>query len=323
MLEETISRISGREDFAAPILISEEQHAAVLTELLDGIRVTPAAILLEPEGRNTAAAVAMAAHWVREQQDDGLMLVMPSDHVIADIDAFHRRMRDALGAAQDGLLVTFGVQPDHPATGYGYIESGSRLERHVNVYAVREFVEKPSLPVAQNYIAGGRHSWNAGIFLFSAASFLAELESLAPEIAGPIAFAMDGRTCDGVLVRPDSDHFQACANLSIDYAVMEKTQKAAVIPVDIGWSDVGSWDALWGVRAKDDMGNSIQGLAVVTDGSGNLIFVNGGPPVAAIGIENSVIISTPDAVLILPRHRAQDAKAIRDMRDKLAASSGV
>lgn len=319
MLEATISRVAGRDGFAPPIFISGEQHFAILRAMLDMLGVAYSAILLEPEGRNTAAAIAMAAHWVAARDGDGVLLVMPSDHVIAHPAAFQAKIETALDAARAGHLVTFGVQPDHPATGYGYIEKGDALAGVDGVYAVREFVEKPPLAVAERYLAEGRHSWNAGIFLFTARAFLAELDRHAPEVAGPIGSAMAQSVEDGPVVRPDHASFLSCANISVDCAVMEKTNHAVVVPVDAGWSDVGSWDALWAVRDKDDGGNSISGDVSVVDCSGNLIFVDGGPPVAALGVRDSVIISTAQGVLVMPRHRSQDMKAIYEAQARRKA----
>lgn len=312
MMEETLRRVSDRPGFAPPVLVTGERHVGILGDLLEATGLSASAILVEPEGRNTAPACAMAAQWIAAHEPDAMMLVMPSDHVIGDLPAFHRRIVDALPVAQAGRLVTFGVRPDHPATGYGYIAKGDRLAGDVDIHEISEFVEKPTLAVAQSYLDGGRHSWNAGIFLFTAAAFLAELEALAPDVAGPIASAMAHAASDGVLTRPDAASFGAATNQSIDYAVMEKTRRAVVVPVDIGWSDVGSWDALWAIRGHDASGNSVTGAAVVEDGSGNLIFIDGGPPVGALGVSDMVVISTAEAVLILPRNRSQDVKTIME-----------
>jgi mannose-1-phosphate guanylyltransferase/mannose-6-phosphate isomerase len=322
MMEETLRRVSDRPGFAAPILVTGERHVGILGDLLAATGLAASAILVEPEGRNTAPACAMAAQWIAARDPEAMMLVMPSDHVIGDLAAFHQRIADALPVAQAGRLVTFGVQPDHPATGYGYIAKGEKLAGDADIYEISEFVEKPSLPVAQAYLDGGRHSWNAGIFLFTASAFLAELGALAPDVAEPIAQAMAEANCDGALTRPDATSFGRATNLSIDYAVMEKTRRAVVVPVDIGWSDVGSWDALWAIRGQDGHGNSVTGPAAIEDGSGNLIFVDGGPPVGALGISDAVIISTAEAVLILPRSRSQEVKAIMEAHRALHAERG-
>jgi len=314
MLEDTIARVSGDARFFDPIFVSGAQHGALLQTILDDLNLRSSAILLEPEGRNTAAAIAMAAHWIVRQDPDALMLVMPSDHVIANPGHFLAKVDHAVGAAQAGHLVTFGVQPDHPATGYGYIESGGALPGMSGIFDVREFVEKPPLAVAEHYLAQGRHSWNAGIFLFRPKAFLDELMQHAPDVALPITAAMEASAVDGHAVRPHAQSFLDSANISIDCAVMEKTDRAVVVPVDIGWSDVGSWDALWTVRDKDAQGNAVRGDVSTVDCNGNLILVDGGAPVAALGMTDCVIISTAEGVLVMPRGRSQDVKKLHETR---------
>ncbi|WIA56103.1 mannose-1-phosphate guanylyltransferase/mannose-6-phosphate isomerase [Sphingobium sp. WTD-1] len=318
MLDETIGRVDGRRGFGGPILVSGQQHLAVVQGILAQSGAEPAALLIEPEGRNTAPAIAMAAHWIVQTEGDGLMLVMPSDHVITDIEAFHRHLDHARPIAEAGHLVTFGIKPDHPATGYGYIEKGEPIREEHSVFQVSKFVEKPPLAVAEQYLADGRYDWNAGIFLFTARHFLDELARHAPAVAEPIARAMAEPSQEGIIVRPEPAHFLSCANDSIDYAVLEKTDRVAVVAVDIGWSDVGTWDALWSVRARDENGNSIQGAAVTLDSSGNLLLSAGGPPIAALGVTDSIVISTAEVVLVLPRDRSQDVKAMIDAFSQLS-----
>lgn len=320
MLEDTIARVAGRSGFAPPIFISGEQHASLLQDMLKARGLDSSGILLEPEGRNTAAAIAMAAHWIADKDDDSLMLVMPSDHVIGDPDLFLAKVDLAVAAARAGCLVTFGVQPDHPATGYGYIESGDPLDGASDIHRVREFVEKPPQAVAERYLAEGRHSWNAGIFLFTPRALLDELERLAPDVAKPVAAAMMAAVVDDGMLRPDRACFLASANISIDCAVMEKTDRAVVVPVDIGWSDVGSWDALWTARNKDRRGNAIRGDVSMVDCQGNLIVVDGGPPVAALGMTDCVVISTSEGVLVMPRHRSQEMKSLHEVHIKRAVA---
>lgn len=318
MLEDTIARVAGRPAFAPPIFISGEQHGPLLTRMLATLAIDASAILLEPEGRNTAAAIAMAAHWIADRGEPALMLVMPSDHVIADPELFLAKVEQAAEAAKAGNLVTFGVQPDHPATGYGYIESGDALDGAPGIHHVREFVEKPPLVVAERYLADGRHNWNAGIFLFTPDAFLGELARHAPDVAGPIEAAMAAVESQDGLSRPDRTGFLASANISIDCAVMEKTDRAVVVPVDMGWSDVGSWDALWTARSKDADGNAVRGDVSTIDCDGNLILVDGGPPVAALGMTDCVIISTAEGVLVMPRRRSPDMKSLHDAHTKRA-----
>lgn len=317
MLEDTLRRVSDPERFAAPVIVAGERHLALLADIIAKAGLSSPTILLEPQARNTAAAIALAACWLRKIHGDVLMLVMPSDHVIGNEAQFHKRIDDAVLAAEAGHLVTFGIQPDHPATGYGYIERGGPVEG-VNLYKVESFVEKPPLAVAEAYFADGRHSWNAGIFLFSVSHFLEELNLYAPEVAIPIGHAMEAADHNGDIVRPERTRFLESADISIDHAVMEKTRRAVVAPVSIGWSDIGSWDALWSIRAKDEFGNSRTGPSVALDCHNNLIFVDGGPPVAVLGVTDSVIVSTAQAVLVLPRNRSQDVKTLFEAHKRLA-----
>lgn len=312
MMQETMLRTAQSADFRGPLVVSSAAHGAIVQQQVEELGLAPSAILLEPEGRNTAAAIGIAAEWIARTEPDALMLVMPSDHVIADVPAFHRAIAAALPAARDGHLVTFGIQPSHPETGYGYIEKGAALAGMDGVHGVERFVEKPPLETAQAYLAGGRHYWNGGIFLFGARAYLDALAALAPQVAAASAKAMDAAAVDGAMVRPEAEAFKASPNVSIDVAVMEKSDRVAVVPVDMGWSDVGSWDALWGIRPQDGAGNAAKGQVISIDGSGNLIYVEGGPPVAAIGVTDSIIVSTAQGVLVMPRDRSQDVKAVVD-----------
>ncbi|MGE4323688.1 MAG: mannose-1-phosphate guanylyltransferase/mannose-6-phosphate isomerase [Sphingobium sp.] len=312
MMQATLKRTAPEFGFEAPIVVSSEKHGEMVVEQVAGIGLDPAAIFLEPEGRNTAAAIALPAYWLAERQPHALMLVMPSDHAIADLAAFHRAIANAAPAARDGRLVTFGIQADQPETGYGYIECGAPLEGMAGVHALAAFVEKPQQHVAEQYVASGRHYWNGGIFLFSVQSYIRELEEHAPAVAQACAAAIVAAKNQGALVRPDGDAFRAAPDISIDYAVMEKTAHAAVVPVDMGWSDVGSWDALWAIREQDGDGNSMKGSVVTIDSSGNLLYVDGGPAVAVVGMTDCVVVSTGDGILVMPRSRAQDVKAVVD-----------
>lgn len=310
MMQETALRTAVLPHFEGPVVVSSAGHGPIVVEQLAAIGVEPSAILLEPQGRNTAAAIGIAAQWIIDSVGDGLMLVMPSDHVIADLPSFHRAIEAATDAAMAGHLVTFGIRPTHAETGYGYIEKGDMLDGLTGLHVVAQFVEKPELALAEHYVAGGRHYWNGGIFLFTARNYMAALHTLAPQVASASIAAMRGANAEGLLVRPDAAAFQASPNVSIDYAVMEKTDRAAVVPVDMGWSDVGSWDALWAIRARDSDNNSTNAAAVTIDSTGNLIYVDGGPPVAALGMHDCVIVSTAEGILVMPRQRSQDVKAI-------------
>lgn len=312
MMQDTMLRTAESAGFRGPLVVSSASHGEIVREQVEALGMTPSAILLEPEGRNTAAAIGIAAEWIARADPDALMLVMPSDHVIADIPGFHVAIAAAVPAALDGYLVTFGIQPTHAETGYGYIEKGAPLAGMDGVHGVARFVEKPPLEKAEAYLAGGLHYWNGGIFLFAARAYLDALATLAPGVAAASAAAMDGATTDGAMVHPHAVAFRASPNVSIDVAVMEQSDRVAVVPVSMGWSDVGSWDALWGIRPQDAAGNARKGPVIDLDGSGNLIYVEGGPPVAAIGMTDSIIVSTAAGVLVMPRSRSQDVKAVVD-----------
>lgn len=259
MLQATIGRFADSNLFGAPIVVGGEEHRFLISDQLAEIGCVPAAIILEPEGRNTAAAIALAAHLALATDHDAILVVVPSDHVIADENGFRAAIATAVPAAEAGYLVTFGVRPDTPETGYGYIEMGPPLDQLDGVHKVAGFQEKPDAAKARTLIESGRHFWNAGIFAFRAVAFLDELARNAPDIAAACAEAMRGATVDRLFTRPARSAFLASPSTSIDYAVMEVTDRAAVVPVDIGWSDVGSWDALWNIAARDDDGNAVQG----------------------------------------------------------------
>ncbi|MGL6044073.1 MAG: mannose-1-phosphate guanylyltransferase/mannose-6-phosphate isomerase, partial [Sandaracinobacteroides sp.] len=320
MLQVTARRASGETAalrFAAPVVVAGEQHRFQVAEQLLHIGVQPQAVILEPEGRNTAPAVALAAHLlVASGNGDGLMLVMPSDHMIADPAAFQAVMAQAAPAAAAGRLVTFGIRPTEPATGYGYIEPA---EADGDVRAVRRFVEKPDAETAARYIASG-YLWNAGIFLVSPAAYLAALELHAPEVARTSRAAAAGASRDGLFERPEAAAFASSPSISLDYAVMERAANVSVAPVDMGWSDVGSWDALWRVTPGDADGNVVRGSGAMIDCTGSLLRNAGGPFVAGLGLHDMVVVATADAVLVAPRSRAEDIRKVVDRleRDGLA-----
>jgi len=307
MLQATVLRASAR-GFAPPLIVAGEAHRFMIADQLGAIGVAARAILLEPEGRNTAAAIALAALSVPRAT---LLLVMPSDHVIADAEAFRAAVATARAAAVAGHLVTFGVRASAPETGFGYIEAGVALS--AGVHAVTRFVEKPDGATAAAFVEGGRHYWNAGIFLFSAGTYLDALRAHAPDIADCMQSAMATPAVDGLFVRPDATAFRACRSTSIDYAVMEPSATTVVVPVDFGWSDVGSWDALWAISAQDADGNALTGEVVATGCRNALLRTDDGPMIAAVGVEDLVVVSTRDAVLVVPRARAQEVKGMVDM----------
>lgn len=311
MLQATVARSAT--DHFSPVIVTGEEHRFHIVDQLKAIGVSPAAILLEPEPRNTAAAIALAAEALMATDSDAVMLVMPSDHVILDEAAFHDAVRKGLSAAKAGLIVTFGITPVRPETGYGYIEAAQALGGLPGVHSVARFTEKPDGDTAQAYVAGGKHYWNSGIFLFMARAYLQELELHAPAVAENCRAAMTSAVTDGHFVRPNRDDFIASTNISIDHAVMERTDKAAVVPVAMGWSDLGSWDSVWEIGDKDQNGNIAKGDVVAIDSHNSLFRSENGPAIAALGVSDLVVVSARDVVLILPRDRAQDVRQIVDV----------
>jgi mannose-1-phosphate guanylyltransferase/mannose-6-phosphate isomerase len=323
LLQRTVRRVADRQGFASPLLVANEEHRFIIAEQLREIAAVPRALLLEPVGRNTAPATCIAALALTETEPAPLMLVMPSDHMIGDLAAFAGAIERAAAAARAGALVSFGIAPQRAETGYGYIRRGGELDGAEGVFAVAEFVEKPGPEQAQAYVASGEHSWNSGIFFFPARVYLDELERLRPEMVAACRNALATAQRDSDFVRLGREAFAACDSDSIDYAVMEHTRRAAVVPVSMGWSDVGSWDALWEMGAKDQHGNSIEGN-VVAEETRNCYLRSEAGLVAAIGIEDLVVVATADAVMVAPRNRTQDvkklvARLVRDRRDEADA----
>ncbi len=323
LLQQTVRRVADGHDFASPLLVANEEHRFIIAEQLREIAAVPRALLLEPVGRNTAPAACVAALALTEAEPDPLMLVMPSDHTIGDLAAFAGAIERAAAAARAGALVSFGIAPQRAETGYGYIRRGSELDGAEGVFAVAEFVEKPGPEQAEAYVASGEHSWNSGIFLFPARVYLDELERLRPDMVAACRNALATAQRDSDFVRLGREAFAACESDSIDYAVMEHTRRAAIVPVSMGWSDVGSWDALWEMGAKDQHGNSIEGNVVAED-TRNCYLRSEAGLVAAIGIEDLVVVATADAVMVAPRNRTQDvkklvARLVKDRRDEADA----
>lgn len=312
MLQETVARVADDAIFAAPVIIANEEHRFIIAEQLRSMGVTPEAIILEPIGRNTAPAALLAALYIAAKDPDGLMLIMPSDHTIADLPSFMAAVHQARNVvAANGALATFGIKPLTPETGYGYIQKGAALPGSDGCFAVRRFVEKPDLATAETYLAAGDYYWNSGMFLFSVQGYRQELENFAPEILAACTKAMSKQSADLSFIRPDSDSFRACPADSIDYAVMERTAHASIVPVDMGWNDVGSWTALWDIGAKDDHGNVING-DVITVNTQNTLLRSEGPAIAAVGLENIIVVATKDAVLVAEKKYAQDVKKVVD-----------
>jgi mannose-1-phosphate guanylyltransferase / mannose-6-phosphate isomerase len=306
MLQETVRRLEGL-DATAPIVVSNEAHRFLVAEQLREIGCQPRAILLEPRGRNTAPAVALAAHAaLAADEGDPLLLVLPADHLIGNTPAFHAAVEIAAVAARDGALATFGVVPKSPETGYGYIRRG-RAER--DLYRIAQFVEKPDAARAQAYLASGEYYWNSGMFLFRARRYLEELEQFAPDIASVVRSSFASATRDLDFTRIDAGVFDACRSESIDYAVMEKTGDAVVIPLDAGWSDVGSWSSLHDACEHDAQGNTLRGDVIVENTHDSYIYSES-RLVATVGLRDYVVVETKDAVLVAPKDRAHDVKKL-------------
>ena len=289
-----------------PIIVCNDEHRFIVAEQLRSDRREAAAIILEPVGRNTAPAVALAALEATASGDDPLLLILAADHVIRDVAGFQAAVFAAAQQAEQGRLATFGIVARSPETGYGYIKSSSLSN---GVGNVEQFVEKPNLETAQEYLASGDYYWNSGMFLFRASVYLDELKKHRPDILLAVKKAYEGKSADLDFVRLDEEAFKACADESIDYAVMEKTSEAVVVPLDAGWSDVGSWSSLWEESEQDNDGNVFRGDVVAHDSKQNLFFSDN-KLIAAVGVEGLVIVDTPDAVMVSPKNRVQEVKAI-------------
>lgn len=305
MVQETLLRLAGIDGLQAPIAVCNEEHRFMMAEQLWDIDAKPATIILEPAGKNTAPAVAMAA--LTASSEDDVLLVLPADHVIADVLVFHKAVIQARELAEQGYLVTFGIVPTEPETGYGYIKRAA--SQHGAAFDVAAFVEKPDLETAKGYLATGEFFWNSGMFAFKAGSFLAELEKFNPRMLAVCRQALAAATVDLDFTRPNRELFLSCPADSIDYAVMEKTDKAVVIPLDAGWNDVGSWSALWDVTDKDPFGNAISGDVLTFDTQNSFIHAQN-KLVAVVGVHDLVVIETDDAVMIASKDRVQEVKQI-------------
>ena len=311
MLQQTALRVATSDGFAPPIVVCNVDHRFMVAEQLRTIDIDPRAIVLEPVGRNTAPAAAIAALMLAEKDPGALLLLLPSDHIVADKAGFLAAIDTAKSAATAGEMITFGVKPERAETGYGYIHRGSELNSQQGVFRVSEFVEKPNSATAEKYLSGGLHDWNSGMFLFAAETYLNEIERLEPKIIASCREAIEKAVGDLDFLRLDPESFSASPAKSIDYAVMEHTDKAAVVPVEIGWNDVGSWTALWDIGDGDDDGNVVHGDVLSLDCAGSYIRTDG-PLVAALGIQDLVLVAMDDCVLVTPRDRAQDVKAVVD-----------
>ena len=303
MVQATWRRVEALADLA-PIVVANEEHRFLVAEQLRQVGAPVPAILLEPVGRNTAPAIAAAALQAMAGGADPLLLVLPSDHVVCDVAGFQRAVREASSAAEAGALVTFGIVPDAPETGFGYIqaEAGDGLRQ------VLRFVEKPDAATARSYLDAGGYYWNSGMFLFRASRYLEELARFRPDIVDAVRAAHAAARHDGDFVRLDKDAFSACPSDSIDYAVMEKTADAMVLPVDIGWNDVGSWSALWDVAERDADGNAHHGDVIAVDSRNSYAYAQ--RLVALVGLDDIVVVETDDAVLVARKDKVQEVKQV-------------
>lgn len=305
MLQLTALRTQGLAGATDPIIVANAGHAAMIREQLADIALDVGEILLEPVGRNTAPAIALAA--LRAPDTAACLLIMPSDHVIADIAAFHRAIAQALPYVAEGWLVTFGITPNAPETGYGYIRMGEAL--NADVARVERFVEKPTADRAEEMLAEGGYAWNAGIFLFRADAFLAALEAHRPDMLDAVRASVAAGSADGALFYPDAEAFAACPSDSIDYAVMEKSDKVACVPVDMGWSDVGSWDSLHEISEGDAQSNVTRGEVLLLGATGCLAHSDG-PRVTLVDVEDLIVVASGGDILVLPRGKAQEVRRV-------------
>jgi mannose-1-phosphate guanylyltransferase / mannose-6-phosphate isomerase len=315
MLQETVRRVSGVAGCAAPIVVSHTDHRFIVAEQLQALGVRPDVQILEPAGRNTAPAVAVAALHASRAEPDAILLVLPSDHIIVNEAAFRDAVAAAARAARRGLLVTFGIQPSHPDTGFGYIELGDALPGEREAFAIRRFVEKPPLDKARAFVESGRFVWNSGMFVLGARRYLEELGRLRPAILAAATKALDTAGKDLDFLRLDKDAFLASPSESIDYAVMEQTAAGAVVRADLGWNDVGSWSALWQVGAKDADGNLVRGDVELHDAAGCYLRADS-RLVYALGVRDLVVVETDDAVLVADRARTQEVKDAVEKLDR-------
>ena len=313
MLQETILRLSGLDNLADPIIVCNADHRFLVAEQCQQIDIKNPTILLESVGRNTAPAIAAAALQSLKTSDDTVLLVLSADHVIQDIDAFHQAINIASSQAQEGKLAIFGIVPTDANTGYGYIKAS---KDDVNgAYKVEEFVEKPDLKTAEFYLEQGNYLWNSGMFMFKADVLIDELTTLSPEIVASVKTAVNNAEQDLDFIRLDKQAFESSRSDSIDYALMEKSNNVVVVPLDAGWSDIGSWSALYDIGAKDGSGNVLKGDVTAQDKTNTYIYASH-HMVTTVGVDNLVVIDTPDATFIASQDKAHEVKSIVESLQK-------
>ena len=309
LFQNTLQRLQGIPDIDLPLVVCNEEHRFMVVEQLCTLGVAHQGIILEPVVRNTAPAIALAAlHLKAQGKVDTLMLVLPADHVIQGKAAFHHAVQQAYQAAREGYLVTFGIVPQKPETGYGYIRQGTAIGG-LSAHKVAAFVEKPDQATAIDYLASGEYLWNSGIFMFRVDLFLEELAQYQPTLLATCEQALTQLSQDMDFIRLDTVTFTACPSISVDYAVMEKTRNAVVIPLDVGWNDVGAWSAVWDIGQKDEDNNVLRGDALLHNAHRNLVYTEQ-RLVALVGVENLVVVDTKDALLVAHRDQVQDVKKI-------------
>ncbi|MBF0134987.1 MAG: mannose-1-phosphate guanylyltransferase/mannose-6-phosphate isomerase [Magnetococcus sp. DMHC-1] len=306
LFQSAVLRLAGMAQVGKPILVCNQEHRFLVAEQMRSVGITPGAILLEPSGRNTAPATTCAALQALQTDPEAILLVLPADHVILDEAGFRKAVEQGLPAAQNGHLVTFGIHPLHPETGFGYIQGGLATQSP-NVFQVSRFVEKPDLETAKKYLASGNYYWNSGIFMFRGDQFLAEMDRHAPTIVSACRVAVADAGIDLDFLRLEPKAFMTSPKISIDYAVMEKTDRAVVVPMTVGWSDLGSWTSLWEVGEHDPEGNVTSGDVAILE-SRNCYLRSEDRLLAAVGLENHIVVETSDAVLVAPMDRAQEIK---------------
>ena len=306
LFQATLQRLEGIPELEAPLIVCNEDHRFMVSEQLHQLSVKNQGIMLEPVARNTAAAIALAAIKAAAVDPDVNLLILPADHVILDLVAFHEAIKVARRESLKSNLVTFGIVPNHPETGYGYIQANTV---GLGASLVKCFVEKPDLLTAQSYLNSGDYLWNSGIFMFKASACLQALGEFQPDVLNACREAMASPKHDGDFIRVDAERFAKCPNISIDYAVMEKTERAVVVPLDAGWNDVGGWSAVWDVGAKDDSGNMVRGEAKLHSSRNNLVYSEK-RLVSLIGVDDLIVVDTKDATLVAHKDKAQDVKLI-------------
>lgn len=310
MIQETVLR-TQLPGAGAPILLCNDDHRFLVAEQMQEISIKPAAIVLEPQGRNTAPAAAVAALIALDMDPDATVALLPSDHVVADEAAFQKALGIAVEAAEAGFIAAFGMTPTAPETGYGYIQRGEKIDGIEGAYKVRCFKEKPDEATAKAYLADGGYYWNGGMFVFRAAAMLSEIERFEPAILPVVREAVAKAARDLDFIRLDAESFAKAPNIALDYAVMERTDRAAVVPCSIQWNDVGAWSALWEVRARDAAGNVLQGDVIAHDTQGSFVHSEG-LLTALVGVQDMVVVTTKDAVLVADKAKSQDVKVIVD-----------